>query len=386
LFLAAWVVIALGLLGALAGCEDPDRGDGATQAGGASEAGGAAATEEGTAGGATADGASADGHEVSEPVTHANLAVYFVYGDDAFDGETFLTLQEALKAKCIVVRETGRVRQLTVKNTGETPIYIRAGEIVRGGKQDRVLPYDMIVPAQSQELPIDSFCVEQGRWSGRTGQSAGTFAASENAAGSNALLTGAAYTGDQGKVWADIAEMQTKLAKAGGGAMLDADAGSSLELTMESKGVREAVRAYEDALGKALQGRRRVVGMATAVNGKIYVVDIYGSSALFRKLWPKLLKAQAVQAVAHRGEGTPPAPPAPEAVLAYMAKVREAQVERRQANNLEVQFQNAVDSLRFQCLMACPAADGESDQAVRVRDSYLATDAPAGPQPERRGD
>ena len=35
-----------------------------------------------------------------------------------------------------------------------------------------------------------------------------------------------------------------------------------------------------------------------AINGKLNSADTYASSALFRKLWPKLLKASAIEAIA----------------------------------------------------------------------------------------
>jgi hypothetical protein len=41
-----------------------------------------------------------------------------------------------------------------------------------------------------------------------------------------------------------------------------------------------------------------VIGYAMAVNGKVIGADVYGSSALFRKLWPKLLRSAATEAAA----------------------------------------------------------------------------------------
>jgi len=47
-----------------------------------------------------------------------------------------------------------------------------------------------------------------------------------------------------------------------------------------------------------------VIGFAFAINGKINSTDRYASSALFKKLWPKLLKASAVEAVAEKKDGS----------------------------------------------------------------------------------
>ena len=41
-----------------------------------------------------------------------------------------------------------------------------------------------------------------------------------------------------------------------------------------------------------------VIGMVVAVNNQIQSADIYASSDLFRELWPKLMRANAVAALA----------------------------------------------------------------------------------------
>ena len=70
-----------------------------------------------------------------------------------------------MKDKILIVKETGTVNQLTVENSSATEtVFIQAGDIVKGGKQDRVLTVDMILPPKSGAIPISSFCVEQNRW------------------------------------------------------------------------------------------------------------------------------------------------------------------------------------------------------------------------------
>src|SRR5712691_6413411 len=57
------------------------------------------------------------------------------------------------------------VNQLVLINRGSKPLILLAGELVSGGKQDRIISKDRIIPAGAQPLPLDVFCVEQGRWS-----------------------------------------------------------------------------------------------------------------------------------------------------------------------------------------------------------------------------
>ena len=42
------------------------------------------------------------------------------------------------------------------------------------------------------------------------------------------------------------------------------------------------------------------MGYAFAVNGKLSTADIYPSNRLFRKMWPKLIKTAAAEAIAAR--------------------------------------------------------------------------------------
>src|SRR5499427_7205112 len=106
------------------------------------------------------------GPRLSGPYTFENLAIYFVHGASAA-GAVPLTLEEAVAKGRVQVIETGRVNELQIENTGKEPVFVQAGDIVKGGKQDRVLTVSFLLPANSGRLPIQSFCVEQGRWSAR---------------------------------------------------------------------------------------------------------------------------------------------------------------------------------------------------------------------------
>jgi len=56
------------------------------------------------------------------------------------------------------------VNALTVENTGKDEVFVQAGDIVKGGQQDRVLSVDLLLPPRSGEVTIAAFCVEHGRW------------------------------------------------------------------------------------------------------------------------------------------------------------------------------------------------------------------------------
>ena len=71
-----------------------------------------------------------------------------------------LTLEEALTSGVAQVRETSDVNSLEIENLGDTPVFVQAGEIVKGGKQDRTLMVSLLLPPKSGRVPIASkaFC------------------------------------------------------------------------------------------------------------------------------------------------------------------------------------------------------------------------------------
>src|SRR6185503_8187402 len=74
----------------------------------------------------------------SGPYTHGNLTVFLVHGKD-LTNKNFLTLQEALAQKKVRVYETKDVNELAIRNLSNQDIYVQAGDIVRGGDQDRMI-------------------------------------------------------------------------------------------------------------------------------------------------------------------------------------------------------------------------------------------------------
>src|SRR5687768_12149556 len=96
---------------------------------------------------------------LSGPHVHQNLAVYFIHGESAA-GPVPLTLEEAMVKGEVQVIETGQVNELKIENTGGEEVFIQAGDIVKGGRQDRVLMVSLLLKPHSGQVPISSFCVE----------------------------------------------------------------------------------------------------------------------------------------------------------------------------------------------------------------------------------
>jgi hypothetical protein len=99
-----------------------------------------------------------DEFKLSGPYSHRNLTIFLVHGHERIEGKKLLTLQEALEQKLAIVHETDNVTQLSIENISkDAEIFIQSGYIVKGGKQDRLISFSMIVPAQSGKVALAAF-------------------------------------------------------------------------------------------------------------------------------------------------------------------------------------------------------------------------------------
>jgi hypothetical protein len=254
---------------------------------------------------------------ISGPYIHENLAVYLVHGPDRLAGKRLLALDDALREKKVVVHETQSVNRLAIENTSDETVFAQAGDIVKGGQQDRALAVDLIVPPRSGKVPVDAFCVEHGRWTRRGEEPAHRFSGSPDALATKELKLASRQRKRQRDVWAAVTAAQEKLREKAGAGAVDRTSPSSMQLTMESRAVKGHVEPYLDKLSKVPDEKGDIVGCAFAVNGRLSSADVYASPALFQALWPKLLKAGAVEALAETG-ATKQALPAADAVRAFV--------------------------------------------------------------------
>jgi hypothetical protein len=292
----------------------------------------------------------ADGTRVTGPLAYANLAIYFVHGAAA-GGAVPLTLQDGLEKGQVKVREIGSVNQLTVENVGNDEVFIQAGDIVKGGRQDRVLSVDLLLPPHSGAVPIAAFCVEHGRWTARGNEDATQFAsAAATMPSHDAMLALQAYAAaaaapmapdspmrradpgiSQQEIWATVQETQQNLARSIGGSVAAAASPSSLQLSLESEKLKQAQAAYISTLQGAGESSEDIVGYVFAINGKINGGDVYPSNALFRKMWTKMLAANVTDAIAKK-DAAGGAPPSVKDVEGFLATAETAPKYERVLN------------------------------------------------------
>jgi hypothetical protein len=263
--------------------------------------------------------AATNDYKISGPYTHNNLAVFLIHGKDRLGGRTFLTLAEAMRQRKVVVYETKNVNELAIENLSRyEEVYVQSGDIVKGGQQDRMLGVDLVVPPRSGRISIAAFCVEQGRWHKRGNEESTRFSSSTDRVATKDLKLAANRTKSQGEVWNKVAEAQSKLSATVSARVNAPVSNSSLQLTLENRQVQETTAAYLKALAHVADGQGDVIGYAFAINGRVNSADVYASGALFRKLWPSLLKASAVEAIAELQQGRKFDAVAPAEVAAFL--------------------------------------------------------------------
>jgi hypothetical protein len=257
-----------------------------------------------------------------------------VKGKDVIRKTKFVTLEQALKDGKVTVGETGNVRNLVISSEyDEEYVFIQAGDIVKGGKQDRTLSTDLIVPPSAKKIPLQSFCVESGRWRARGTEKADKFSMSSNQVASRDLRVASRYRRSQQEVWDNAADLQEKLSSNVGKSVKSPLSSSSLELTLGNKDVRKHAEEYVNALRSIIKDRKHIIGFVFAINGQLNTAEVYGSEDLFRQLWPKLLRTAAVEAFAELKKDKHFKAPSTKAAAVFMEYPGESKVQRNRVND-----------------------------------------------------
>jgi ARG/rhodanese/phosphatase superfamily protein len=272
------------------------------------------------------------GWHLLDPVKHENISIFPVVSTSAQDTSLFLTLDEGLSSGEVLVSEQGAaglartrdgrpavipdynrtsasVNQLVLVNRGKRPLLLLAGELVSGGKQDRIIAKDRIVAPGSDPLPLDVFCVEHGRWSsGSQFKDAKTIV-------HPSVREQAAVKQDQNDVWSavvggstaqvDAAAPEARLSARAVTEAVTVEAPTQSYKNIYEKGrvggsVDEFVEQVQKRFARATSGLKgeHVVGVVIAYGGEVAWSDIFASADLFDHYWSKLLRSYAVEALA----------------------------------------------------------------------------------------
>lgn len=235
-----------------------------------------------------------DALSVKSPMRHRNLTIFPVVLDRPQFGllPSCLSLGEAMKKGVLEVYERGsaQVNQVAVRNRSSRHVFIMASEMIQGGKQDRMAADDALVPPHSGKVYVRVYCVEHGRWVGKSSQfSAGVAAAAPT------IRQHARASKSQATVWDRVAKQQESLG-------VSAETGT-MRSVYESEKVQEKCRPYIEELEKVPSVSSRTCGVVVAVGEEIVCADLFYRPDLFRELWPKLLRSYVMDAIGKPEKG-----------------------------------------------------------------------------------
>jgi hypothetical protein len=260
---------------------------------------------------------SSESYKVLSPILHSNLAIFPVVSGHSFDTSQLMTLDEGVRSGQVTITETGdegglvrpgqpfpvrrpgaEVNRLVLSNNSNRPLLLLAGEIVTGGKQDRVIGSDRIVPANTGPIDLGVFCVEPGRWVG----SSSKFASMGAQMAQPSVRTPAMAAHDQEQVWANVrASNSTVAVSVGGPQALALQGTTSYAKVFNSAPVQQKIAEYGGIAGEQSILRelnaKGAVGVVVAVNGRVMWADIFASTDLLSKYWPKLIRSYAAEAM-----------------------------------------------------------------------------------------
>jgi hypothetical protein len=193
-------------------------------------------------------------------------------------------------------------------NNSKRPLLLLAGEIVTGGKQDRIIGKDRLVPAESDPVDLSVFCVEPGRWVARSDKFAAPMAMVQPSVRAKAMADK-----DQQKVWNQVGQARTAMAET-----VEVTGGAAERVVIEGNssyaaavGNRAVTRELDTVAAPVQQQYQSVihqlrdkhaVGVVVAVNGQLIWADVFASSSLLEKYWPKLVRSYAAETFSQQGK------------------------------------------------------------------------------------
>jgi len=257
--------------------------------------------------------------ELGAPISYRNLTIVPIHSRTINDRTDYVTLDEAVRKGYITITEVegGRVPQARVENKSSHCIFLMAGEMLTGCKQDRLVGKELLLgPKREVILPV--YCSEHGRWTSVSKR----FEPFEAAAIPEVrkMIQGKA---SQDAIWKNIGEQHARLG-------VKAPTGALKEAYKDEK-TKRAMEGYVANLERIPELAEDTVGIVVGIGDEIVSIDIFFNHQLFSKLWPKLLRSYAMGAIQTKAKTSEVTR---EKAKELLNKVYRASYERRQALDL----------------------------------------------------
>ena len=257
------------------------------------------------------------GLTVSEPLVSENLTIYPLSADpssDSTDQTEYLLLEEALKLGSFKIGETsesGEVNTVLITNMTGIPVLILDGEEILGAKQNRMVNATVLIAA-GKETPVPVSCVERGRWRyqsdrfdhpGVFGYSTLRRQKAEQVAFS--LKFERKFNADQGAIWQEIDRKQ-----------------STMECHSPTDALHDVYESLDEQIAQMVDKLTSVtgqIGHIVFINNCFTCLDLFDQPVTLAKMWPKLVKSYAVEALENMKRKVFTTKPDPAVVLSAVA-------------------------------------------------------------------
>ena len=228
---------------------------------------------------------------------YQNLRLYPIRANAVFTTHhknvgRYVTLKNALEKKKVAItevgpgREDGTVNTLFIENISHDTIMVLAGEVVKGGKQDRVIAQDFLLYPGSGKKDVSVFCVEHGRWqSGEDGKSFNQYLS----VSPKEVRKAAAVKMDQSEVWDKVSEVTEKNSAQSSTGTL-----AALE---QSTPYKNDIKKYTDHFKGLLINESNVIGVVAVSGNTVLGCDMFATHDLFKSHYVNLVNSYATGAI-----------------------------------------------------------------------------------------
>ena len=205
----------------------------------------------------------------------------------------YISLQEAIDADKVAINEinrSGRVNTLLVRNLSTDTLFVMSGEILIGGKQDRVVASDMLIPPNSGQAKLPVYCVEKGRWKYNNNGNDAKFTEYYGMANEH-LRDIIDHQGGQQAVWNEISKTNKK-----DGVYSKTEAYTA---HANNRRFRKQEQEYINFFENIFDNQDDVIGVIAVTGSVIEGADLFVSNRLFKQEYRKLIYAYMDDAITY---------------------------------------------------------------------------------------
>ncbi|QNA45131.1 ARPP-1 family domain-containing protein [Lacibacter sediminis] len=198
-----------------------------------------------------------------------------------------ISLKVGMAKGSVKLKERGNymldnINVLLIENNSGKDLVIKSGEIVMGGRQDRVFARDTILETGKQHL-VPVYCIEENRWSEKEKK---FFYRGTTGSGLQTIIDTAQ---NQTKVWDEIRRLLKQNNQTGS---------SSYAALLNNKKIADTSQQYIRYFLQALRSKdSSIVGIIASTGHKILGADVFISTSLFYQTLPGLLEKYCTEAV-----------------------------------------------------------------------------------------